>query len=107
MSTKADGRQPPVFIYLCKYFLLRHGFHFHIEYLFIDLFKVMSTKAGGTDHLFLFTYENEWLSDMVFVLIFSIYLLIYSKQCQQKQVEPITCFYLLMKMSCCQTWFSF
>ena len=27
---------------------------------------------------------------MVFVLIFSIYLFIYSKRCQQKQVEPTT-----------------
>ena len=37
----------------------------------------MSTKAGGSDHLFLFTYANHFLLDMVFVLIFSIYLFIY------------------------------
>ena len=50
----------------------------------------MSTKAGGTDHLFLFTYANDLLWDRVFVLIFSIYLFIYSKWCQQKQVEATT-----------------
>ena len=60
----------------------------------------MSTEAGGTDHLFLFTYANHLLWDMVFVLIFSIYLFIYSKRCQQKQVEPTTCFYLLMQIAC-------
>ena len=49
---------PPVFIYLCKWFFVKHGFHFNIYYLFFYLFKAMSTKAGGTDHLFLFTYGN-------------------------------------------------
>ena len=59
----------------------------------------MSTKPGGSDHLFLFTYANSFLLDMVFVLIFIIYLFIYSKPCQQKQVEPTTCFYLLMEIA--------
>ena len=61
----------------------------------------MSTKAGGSDHLFLFTYGNHLLWDMVFVLIFIIYLFIYSKPCQQKQVEVTTSFYLLMQITCC------
>ena len=60
----------------------------------------MSTKAGGSDHLFLFTYGNQLLWDMVFVLIFIIYLFIYSKPCQQKQVEATTSFYLLMQITC-------
>ena len=59
------------------------------------------------DHLFLFTYATRLFLEMVFIFIFSIYLFIYSKQCQQKQVEPITCFYLLMENICCETWFSF
>ena len=54
----------------------------------------MSTKTGGTDHLFLFTYVNSFFLDLVFVVIFSIYLFIYSKQCQQKQVEQTTFIYL-------------
>ena len=54
----------------------------------------MSTKAGGSDHLFLFTYVNHLLWDMVFVWIFSIYLFIYSKRYQQKQVELTTFIYL-------------
>ena len=58
----------------------------------------MSTKAGGTDHLFLFTYANSFFLHKVFVLILSIYLFIYLKRCQQKQVEPTTCFYLLMQI---------
>ena len=60
----------------------------------------MSTNAAGTDHLFLFTYVNSFFLHMVFILIFSVYLFIYSKQCQQKQVEVTTCFYLLMEMNC-------
>ena len=51
-------KQPPVFIYLCKWFVVKNGFRFNIYYLFFYLFKAMSTKAGGTDHLFLFTYGN-------------------------------------------------
>ena len=51
-------KSPPVFIYLCKWLLVRHGFRFNIHYLFVYLFKAMSTKASGTDHLFLFTYAN-------------------------------------------------
>ena len=54
----------------------------------------MSTKAGGSDHLFLFTYGNNLLWDMIFVWIFMIYLFIYSKRCQQKQVELTTFIYL-------------
>ena len=37
----------------------------------------MSTKADGTDHLFLFTYGKHFSFDMVFVLILTIYLFIY------------------------------
>ena len=77
---------PPVFIYLCKWLVLRHGFRFNIQYLFVYLFKAMSTKAGGSDHLFLFTYANCLFLYLVFVVIFSVYLFIYSKRCQQKQV---------------------
>ena len=85
--------------------LITCGFHFNIYYLFVYLFKAMSTKAGGSNHLFLFTYGNHFLLHMVFVLIFIIYLFIYSKRCQQKQVEPTTCFYLLMQITCCDKWF--
>ena len=43
------------------YCWLHCGFHFNIHYLFVYLFKAMSTKAGGTDHLFLFTYANHFI----------------------------------------------
>ena len=64
----------------------------------------MSTKAGGSDHPFLFTYANSFILDLGFVVIVSIYLFIYSKWCQQKQVEPTTCFYLLMQIASCYGW---
>ena len=80
--------------------LITCGFRFNIHYLFVYLFKAMSTKAGGSDHLFLFTYGNHFLFDMVFVLIFIIYLFIYSKRCQQKHLEVTICFYLLMQITC-------
>ena len=41
------------FIYLWKSLLVRHGFRLNIHDLFLYLFKVMSTKAGGTDDLYL------------------------------------------------------
>ena len=94
-------KSPVSFIYLWKLLFVSHGFRFNIHYLFVYLFKVMSTQTGGTDHLFLFTYANNLLLHMVFVLIFSVYLFIYSKRCQQKQVEPTTCFYLLMQIAYC------
>ena len=52
----------------------------------------MSTKAGGSDHLFLFTYANSFFLDLVFLVIFMIHFFIYSKRRQQKQVAATTCF---------------
>ena len=78
---KKQRKSPPVFIYLCKSLVLTHGFRNNIHYLFIYLFKVMQTKPGRADHLFLFTYANSFLLDLVFVVIFIIYLFIYSKRC--------------------------
>ena len=77
-----------------NYFLITCAFRLNIHNLFLYLFKVMSTKAGGSDHLFLFTYGNHLLLIRVFVLISIIYLFIYSKRCQQKQVELTTFIYL-------------
>ena len=47
--------------------------------------------------------EIDCWFNVLFILIFIIYLFIYSKRCQQKQVEPTTCFYLLMEIDC---WFN-
>ena len=94
MSTKAGGSDHLFLFTYVNPFLITCGFCFNINYLFVYLFKAMSTEAGGSDHLFLFTYGNHLLWDMVFVLIFSIYLFIYSKWCQQKQVELTTFIYL-------------
>ena len=52
---KSRWKRPPVFIYLWKSLVVRHGFRLNIQYLFIYLFKAISTKAGGTDHLYLLT----------------------------------------------------
>ena len=86
MSTKAGGSD--------HLFLFTYVNPFLITLLKCLYIKAMWTKAGGSDHLFLFTYGNNLLWDMVFVWIFIIYLFIYSKQCQQKQVELTTFIYL-------------
>ena len=92
---KSRWKRWPVFIYLCK--LVSSWdmvFVFNIQYLFVYLFQAMSTKAGGSDDLYLLmqivTSCQTWFS----FLIFSIYLFIYSKRCQQKQVEATTFIYL-------------
>ena len=62
---KSRWKRPPVFIYLCKSLVVRHGFCFNIQYLFIYLFKAMSTEAGGTDDLYLLmeiTSCDTWFS---------------------------------------------
>ena len=94
MSTKAGGSDHLFLFTYGNWLLITCVFRFNINYLFLYLFKAMSTKAGGSDHLFLFTYGNHFLWDMVFVWIFSIYLFIYSKWCQQKQLELMTFIYL-------------
>ena len=78
---------------------MRHGFRFNIQYLFIYLFKAMSTKVGGTDDLYLLmqiTSCETWFS---FEYSLSIYLFIYSKRCQQKQVEQTTFIYLCKSLA--------
>ena len=94
MSTKAGGSDHLFLFTYGNCFLITCVFCLNIYYLFVYLFKAMSTKTGGSDHLFLFTYGNHLLLHMVFVLIFIIYLFIYSKRCQQKQVEAMTFIYL-------------
>ena len=57
----------------------------------------MSTTADGSDHLFLFTSANSFFLDLVFVIIFMIYLFdLFKKDVNKKQVESTICFYLLM-----------
>ena len=94
MSTKAGGSDHLFLFTYVNSLFLGLGFCFNIQYHFVYLFKARSTKAGGSDHVFLFTYVNDFFLHMVFVLILSVYFFIYSKRCQQKQVELTTCFYL-------------
>ena len=57
---------------------MRHDFRLNIHYLFIYLFKAMSTKTGGTDDLYLLmeiTCCETWFS---FEYSLSIYLFIQS-----------------------------
>ena len=65
-------------------------------YIFI-LIKINISEKGGSDHLFLFTYANCLFLHMVFILIFIIYLFIYSKRCQQKQCKSPPVFIYLCK----------
>ena len=94
MSTRAGGTDHLFLFTYVNSFFLDMGFRFNIKWLFVYLFKAMSTKTGGSDHLFLFTYVTSFFLDLVFVVIFSIYLFIYSKRCQQNQVEVTTFIYL-------------
>ena len=48
MSTKAGGSDHLFLFTYGNHLLLDHGFRFNIHYLFIYLFKAMSTKAGGS-----------------------------------------------------------
>ena len=64
---------------------------FSFEYsVSIYLFIQSDVNKSSWNWRPLFTYGNHFLWQMVFVLIFSIYLFIYSKRCQQKQVELTT-----------------
>ena len=65
-------------------------------YIFI-LIKINVSEKDGSDHLYLFTYANCLFLHMVFVLIFIIYLFIYSKRCQQKQRKSPPVFIYLCK----------
>ena len=89
-------KSPRIFIYLWKWIVLTHGFRFNIQCLFVYLFEAMSTKAGGSDDLYLLMEITCWLH-VVFVLILSIYLFIYSKWCQQKQCKSPRVFIYLWK----------
>ena len=60
----------------------------------------MSKTTAQVTTCFYLLMEIGCCLHVLFVLIFIIYLFIYSKRCQQKQVEPTTCFYLLMEIVC-------
>ena len=68
-------------------------------YIFL-LIKINVTKRGVTDHLFLFIYVNHLLPTCGSHFNIQYFLFTYSKPCQQKQVEPTTCFYLLTQIDC-------
>ena len=99
MSTKTRWKRPPVFIYLWKSLVVRHDFHLNIQYLFIYLFIQSDINKSRWNWPPLFTYASHLLWDMVFVWIFSNYLFIYSKRCQQKKVEETTCLYVFFSES--------
>ena len=86
------------FIYLCKSLLVTHGFHFNIQYLFVYLFKAKSTKPAQVTTCFYLLMEIGCWLHVVFIWIFSIYLFIYSKRCQQKQRKSPPVFIYLCKL---------
>ena len=61
-------------------------------YIFFYLLKLTSVKAAQVTTCFYLLMQID--------LISSIYLFIYSKLCQEKQVEAITCICLLMEIVC-------
>ena len=79
---------------------MRHGFHFNIHYLFVYLFKAMSTKAGGSDHLFLFTYVNNLLITCAFRFNIHDLFVYFFKVMSTTAAQITSCFYLLMQITC-------
>ena len=55
---RTSGKRPPVFVYLCKILVLPCDVRMNIQYLFVYLFKSMSTQPHASDHLYLFIYAN-------------------------------------------------
>ena len=61
----------------------------------------MSTKAGASDHLYLFIYANYFLSTCAHRMNINIYLFTYSKRCQHNHTQATTCICLFMQITCC------
>ena len=75
--SRTTRNRPPVFVYLCKLLVVPCTVRLNIQYLFVYLFKSMSTKAHASDHLYLFIYANYLLFHVLFVwILISICLLI-------------------------------
>ena len=77
--------------------LITCGFCFNIDYLFVYLFKAMSTTAAQvTTFVYLLMQIACWLH-VLFVLIIMIYLFTYSKWCKQQHRKPPPVFIYLCK----------
>ena len=87
--------------------LITCGFPFNIHDLFVYFFKVMSTKAAQVTTCFYLLMEIGYWLHVVFLLIFMIYLFIYSKRCKQKQRKSPPVFIYLCKSLVDYMWFSF
>ena len=74
------------------------GFRFNIYDLIVYLLKAMSTTGAQVNTCFYLLMQIACLLHVIFVVILSIYLFIYWKQCQQQQIEETICFYLLMQI---------
>ena len=108
----------PVFIIYANHLLITCAFHLKIYNIFIFLIKLMSTKPGGSDDLFLFTYANHLLITCFFRFNIQ-YLFIYlfkvmstkaggsDNQCRQKQRKSPPVFIYLWKLLVDYMWFSF
>ena len=97
---------PLLFIY-ANFLLITCRVSFNIEYLFVYLFKAMSRKAAQVNtFVYLLIQMVCWLH-VLFILIFSIYLFIYSKRCQQKQHKSPPVFIYLWKWLVDKMCFSF
>ena len=58
----------------------------------------MSTKAGASDHLYLFIYANYFIFHVFIEWIFSVCLFTYSNQCQQNHTQRPPVFVYLCKL---------
>ena len=87
--------------------LITCAFRFNIHDLFVYFFKVISTTAAQvTTFVYLLMQITCWLH-VLFVLIFMIYLFIYSKWRKQQQWQLPPVFIYLCKSLVDYIWFSF
>ena len=108
INVSETGGSDHLFLFTYANCLFLHiGFCFNIQYLFIYLFKGMSTEAAQVTTCFYLLMEIDCWLHVVFVLIFSIYLFTYSKVCQQKQCKSPPVFIYLWKLIVDYMWFLF
>ena len=106
MSTKAGGTDHLFLFTYGNWLLITCAFRFNIHYLFVYLFKAMSTKAGGKrPPVFIYLWKSLFVRHGFRLNIQ--YLFIYLFKAMSTKAGGTHDLYLLMEITCCETWFSF
>ena len=92
MSTKAGGTDHLFLFTYANWLLITCGFRFNINYVFVYLFKAMSTKAGGTTTCFYLFMEIDCWFNVFFISIF----IITARKCSLRRLCFYTCLSLIL-----------